>query len=401
MLAASQLAHGDLAVKRRANPGVVGGGPRVVVKLRRVAASDRAGFFVGDISVGGGRDTQELSVLFDTAAGNIVLPSGSCKSSGCQGKRRYFPDLSSSSQAINQDGREVLITDKSRDVTEIEFSQIDLGDGKVSGGLVRDTVCLGPRGDSQSCVELGIVVADDMTDPPFQAMPHDGMVGLGLDSLTVASPLFMFLRQLADKTKGLEPMFAISLRGQVGELTFGGPGASFSRASPIEWFPVHRPTDGHWQVQILSVRVGNHTIDACASGCRGIVDTGASQLGVPAPLAPSLGLALHATPDAGNGCSGPDLSLDLIGGFALTLRARDYAVASCSEPGIVPLELGEGFEGAFVLGESVLQRYDTIYDWSSKRMGFSLVTPRAVRLGPPTPQAMSDKDAEILQILQL
>merc|ERR1712194_255332 len=85
------------------------------------------------------------------------------------------------------------------------------------------------------------------------------------------------------------------------------------------------------------------------------------------------------------GCQGPDLHLDLGSGFMLTLRAQDYSGASCAAAQLAPLQLEpvEQFAGLFVLGESVLQRYDTTYDWATKRVAFSLVAPRAVRLGLP------------------
>lgn len=38
-----------------------------------------------------------------------------------------------------------------------------------------------------------------------------------------------------------------------------------------------RRQDGFWEVSVQAVRLGNRTLDSCESGCRGIIDTGASR----------------------------------------------------------------------------------------------------------------------------
>jgi len=384
----------------------VGGSPpagaRVVVKLQRVDARvtgglggllPDAGFYVGRIAVGK-PEPQVFTVLFDTASGHVVLPSAKCQNATCLERRRYAPESSLSALAIRTDGQLVQPNDKVKELLSIDFTQIDLGDGGVEGGAVRDVVCLGGMADGDGCAELGLVAADRMADVPFRAVPYDGMVGLGLDGLMFASPLFSVLRSLAAGSAGMLPQFTLALRGPVGELSFGAPGPEASRALPPRWFPVTRPEDGYWQVPISAVHVDNRTVEACPTGCRGIVDTGASRLGVPAGLAPKLAAALGASPAAGGGCQGPDLHLDL-GGMMLTLKAQDYAGPGCGEARLAPLSLdlpGENFfSGAFVLGESVLRRYDATFDWAGLRVGFSPAVPRAVRLGPPVPGAAAEQ----------
>ena len=47
------------------------------------------------------------------------------------------------------------------------------------------------------------------------------------------------------------------------------------------WFIAQTPDfvcqDGFWEVSVQAVRLGNRTVDSCESGCRGIIDTGASR----------------------------------------------------------------------------------------------------------------------------
>ena len=42
---------------------------------------------------------------------------------------------------------------------------------------------------------------------------------------------------------------------------------------------MRHPQDGFWEVEVKAVRLGNLTLDHCAKGCRGIIDTGASRWG--------------------------------------------------------------------------------------------------------------------------
>mmetsp|Transcript_56167 Transcript_56167/g.143088 ORF Transcript_56167/g.143088 Transcript_56167/m.143088 type:complete len:469 (-) Transcript_56167:53-1459(-) len=341
-------------------------------------------FYVGKVNVG----AQDFSVLFDTAAGNLILPSAGCSNSTCLERRRYTPRASASARPVSL-SKTPLAGAMAADTIDIEFDQIELGNGMVTGELWRDTVCLqaasGSGGSAMPCTDLGLVAATEVSEVPFRSMPHDGMLGLGLDGLVAASPLFSFMRRLSSTTGDrLQPQFTLAARGPWAELTFGGPGAAFSRASPPVWRDVARVEDGYWQVRIHSIRVGNITVDHCEQGCRGIIDTGAARLGVPAATVPKLSAAITATmgtTGSGAGCSGPDLQLDLGAGEALKLRAADYYGPSCNSPRLTPLNLGEGFEGVIVLGLSVLRRYDTIFDWGALRVGFALNAPRAVRLG--------------------
>lgn len=380
------------AAAEAAKPSAGGEDSRVVVKLQRATArsfsaapGDAVSFYVGSIWVGH-PEPQELTVLFDTASGHVLLPAAQCVNATCLEHRRYSAQASAAAVAVNTDGHPIVSKATWRDSVNIEFSQIDLGDGDINGELLRDSVCFGAPQGANCADGLGIVAATSMAEAPFRAAPYDGLVGLGLSGLTL-DPHFSVLGRLA---QGLRPQFSLSLRGPVGELSLGGVGPALSRAAPPQWFPVVRPEEGFWQVAIEAVRVGNITIETCAAGCRGIVDSGASSLGVPSALAARLATVLTAAPVPGQGCQGPELHLDLGGGRALTLRAEDYAGAACaSAPQLTPLSLepAEQFAGALVLGLSVLRRYDTIFDWSppQPRVGFSLAALRAVRLGSPAP----------------
>jgi len=252
----------------------------------------------------------------------------------------------------------------------IGFTQSDLGQGDAHAVFVRDHICMGSNAGGESCVDMALTVATKLQDVPFRAMPNDGIVGLSLGGLATG-PLCSFLGRLLEGSEAMLPQFGISFGAENGEIHFGGHDAT-RFADPLRWFPVDHPESGYWQVAILAVRVGNTTIDSCQRGCHGIVDTGASRLGVQASHLPKLRAALASSMTNSGSCQGPELALDL-GGFMLTLQPEDYTDAQCA-PQLGPLDLEEPeFAGVYALGETVLRRYYAAFDWGALRIGFAPV----------------------------
>jgi hypothetical protein len=352
-----------------------------VVKLRKRhmwltegdGARSQKTFYVGRVHVG--QPQMSLRVIFDTASGQVVLPSASCRSVACLEKRRYSAEASTKAIDVNGDGQPVQrgkrLAGRSsvRDAITIGLSSLDLGDGKITGDLVRDVVCLDTEGNRSACAEVGMVAATGMTDAPFRAVPYDGIIGLGLGSLSIAS-VFNFLNRSRDAMPKLQ--FGLILGPDAGELVFGGHKPErLAAGSSLAWSPVEQPEEGYWQVRLRSVRIGNLTLDFChGHTCKGILDTGSSRIGVPANLFPAIKAAVASGHSAGESCQGPDVLLEL-DGITLALRPEDYMDPSCS-PLIAPMDLPEGFAGSFVLGEPVLRRYYAVFDAEPPRVGFGL-----------------------------
>jgi len=254
-----------------------------------------------------------------------------------------------------------------RDVATLSFSQSDLGEGEVKGVFVRDGVCVAGMG-GKACVDMAVLAAVSMDETPFLAMPSDGIIGLGLQSLS-SGPMSSFLGRLFEGSVGVLRQFGIALSGEKGELHLGGHDSA-RLAAPLRWFPVHNPSQGFWQVAIRAVRVGNTTVDDCHQGCHGVIDTGVSRLGVQASKLQSLKKAISMASKRTGRCNGPALSFDL-GGMTLTLSVQDYAGKDCS-PLIGSLDLPEPeFVGFYALGGALLQRYYTAFDWEQHRLGFA------------------------------
>jgi len=380
------------------------------VRLQRntvtVAKTGKAkNFYSATISVG--EPAQEFRVAFDLGGGTTVLPSASCTDKACLQRRRFDKWASDTAADIQADGSLVdhssLKTQErvtGRNKGTLGFLSADLGSGQVVGGFVRDRLCLSADGkeaeDEHRCFPLALLVAYKMTDIPFGAETYDGTIGLSLQGMSI-TPEFNFLNAFMREQPKLSNNFGLYLGGDDGgEITFGGYDAK-QLSHPLEWVTVAEPEDGRWQVAISAIRIGNNTLKPCRGGeCRAIIDYGASLLSVPPQLAGGMEQALEmvAVPSGyGDGCQVtvmPDLQIVLSNDVILTLPAEDYVsqVSRAGQQGILsgpshscrPLLAHHDFHDStvgkdvFVLGESVLRRYHTIFDGDAFKVGFSLAS---------------------------
>jgi len=363
----------------------------VVLPLRRVVAEGSdASFYVGDVSVG--YPAKTLSVVFDTASGNVILPHRACRDITCRERRRYSPWESLTATDVNEKGEAIdpehrlARGNKTRDVVTVSFSQSDLGEGEVKAVFVRDSVCVG-AGDQMghACADMTVLAAVNMQERPFRRMPSDGVVGLGFGGLTVGPLCSFFSGLLGPGAAGL-PQFGFALGADRGELHLGGHDPA-RLASDLRWFPVDHPDAGLWQVAVQAVRVGNVTVDDCRHGCHGVIDTAVARLGVQAGKFRALQSALTSAVADGKACAGPDLTFDL-GGLALTLQAKDYTDGKC-DPLLGRLDLEEPeYVGVYAFGTTLLRRYYTAFDSKQQKLGFATLVEDANRARAPMPEAL-------------
>lgn len=250
-----------------------------------------------------GSPAQEFRVVFDTGSGNLIIPAIECKTESCQVHRRYDMRASKSAMAINSNGS--AIGDLSEQVT------IGFGTGEVTGEFVKDRVCLQQqqeagnlqgsnaasaaqtaardstvRENTSPCVDMHILAAVEMSTQPFKSFLFDGILGLGLDSLAINSK-FSTIPSLTRSGQLSGQFFAVFLTegedNEESEIAFGGADMRRVR-EPLHWTPVLMPQMGYWLVEIVAVRIDGRPLDICNDGgCKGVVDTGTSHLGVPTP----------------------------------------------------------------------------------------------------------------------
>merc|ERR1719498_1406722 len=102
---------------------------------------------------------QEMDVIFDTSSGHLILPGTRCKDVACTEHRRYQSQKSEVAHDINLNGLPLVEGQRwapkgtKRDFLTIDFTQVDLGEGKAKGFVVQDKVCL----SGGSCADVGVV----------------------------------------------------------------------------------------------------------------------------------------------------------------------------------------------------------------------------------------------------
>lgn len=359
-----------------------------------------------------GSPAQDFRVVFDTGSGHVVIPAAECTSETCMKHMRYDITASQTALAINADGRPVgEMTDQ---------IAIGYGSGEVTGEFVRDKVCLGEN----LCVSANVVMAIEMSPQPFKSFNFDGIVGLGLSSLAIADSFSLF-RTLIKSNSLQMPHFGVFLtegeEGEDSEIAFGGHNVD-RLLEPLQWVSVDRPEFGHWEVHIKAIRIDGQTLRMCEDGtCRGVVDSGTSHLGVPAPYNTEVSELLQRPAGDLLDCrlvQAPEIEIEL-DSINLTLHSRNYmrrlplrdGVTVGSPTGVVveggpqnnspaTVHSGTGLPEdevvsrhcspritrvsipeplgpkLFILGEPVLHRYYTVFDYASLKVGFGLANNR-------------------------
>jgi len=362
---------------------------------------------------------QPFRVVFDTGSGHVVVPAATCESDACLVHQRFNMSASETAVPINADGTAVP------DGELCDQVDIGFGTGQITGEFVRDKVCLGVDGDNQenTCLEMNVVMAVKMSTQPFKSFNFDGIMGLGLSSLALSDD-FSFFDLVSKSGRVRSAHFGVFLtegdvEGEESEIAIGGYNED-RLMHPLAWSPVAMADFGYWQVRILAVRVDGVELDVCKDGtCRGVVDTGTSHLGIPAPHDREVASLL--TVDAGDllDCrlaQTPVMEIQLET-INITLSAENYmrrlplregvnvgsatgvvlpandshaaasvtseptplldenetAVTRHCRPRLMPVNLPEPVgPKLFILGEPVLHRYYTVYDWKGLQVGFSL-----------------------------
>jgi saccharopepsin len=397
--------------------------------------------YFGELTVGDPPVT--FTVVFDTGSGHLILPSTYCHSETCKVHTRYRRSMSNTAKDIDYDGT-IVEPGQPRDQITISF-----GTGEVTGVFVEDVVCLGEKkelvqaladhgvnGDEDSfeneterlpegCVRLRMIASTDMSQDPFESFNFDGVMGLGLDGLSQA-PEFNFLDVMAQNSHlqaGTAPQtFSVFLgdgEAEESEISFGGWKQEHLTGT-LGWSNVVKPEEGHWMIQIKSLKVAGETLSFCDDGeCRAVVDTGTSLLAVPTDIFPELyELLKHSAHRSGEcGVSGIGYDLDIeLDNFTVSLGPKDYARPEAREsefdqpwqqalsktefdansrirndvmckPMLMSMDLPAPLgPKLFILGEPVLRKYYTVYDGKEKRVGFG----RAIHSGNMEEESIDD-----------
>lgn len=363
-----------------------------------------------------GTPAQNHTFVFDTGSGHLIVPSAFCRSETCKAHKRYRRSASESALDIDSDGS-TIVPGAPRDQITVSF-----GTGEVTGVFVEDIVCLDTTiahnfGQSQAvegspselppgCINLRIVAATEMTEDPFSSFVSDGVLGLGLPSLS-QTPEFNFMHVIGKSFASESPWsqtFGIFLSDQESQLALGGWDDDRLNGE-LYWNPVHRPELGHWMLRVKSLRVDGVILDFCKEGCHAVVDTGTSLMAVPTAVFSELYELMKHSAQTDGECRGrgPQLHFELEN-FTVSMGPEDYSrpewykdgretspsfSASSDEgygptrddmycrPMLMTLDLPEPVgPKLFILGEPALKKYYTVYDGDAQRVGIGRAATR-------------------------
>jgi len=321
--------------------------------------------YYGPITLG--TPPQNFKVVFDTGSSNLWVPSSKCGWTDipCWLHNRYYSSKSSTYVANGT-----------------SFS-IEYGSGTMQGFLSQDTMGIGNLNVQNQ------VFAEATSEPglAFVAAQFDGIMGLAFITISVdhVTPVWYNL-----VSQGLVPQSLFSFYLQtdpsgthVGELLLGGIDSNHYTGS-LKYVPLISET--YWEINMDSVTVGGHA--ASCTQCKGVVDTGTSVIAGPTAAVTQINTWLGAQTVEGEGVfavcpnltSLPTITFQL-GGVAYKLTPAEYVVevtllgqTQCLT-GFIGIDIPAPYGPLWILGDTFIRTYYTVFDFAGQRVGFAPVNP--------------------------
>ncbi|KAM4698966.1 gastricsin-like [Discoglossus pictus] len=316
-------------------------------------------YYYGPISIG--TPPQNFLVLFDTGSSNLWVPSAYCTSSACTNHHTFKPSQSSTYTSNGQ-----------------RFT-MGYGGGNVASSVTGvfgyDTVNV--QGISIPNQEIGLTITEPSGN--FYYSPFDGILGLAYPGLSVGGATTVMQGMLQNNLL-TQPIMGIYLGSQNGEIVFGGVDTNLY-SGQINWIPLSQQL--YWQIGLQEFSINGQATGWCSQGCQAIVDTGTTQLNIPAPymgqLLPYLGIQQTQNGGYPVNCNNiqnmPTLSFTLNGvAFPLSpsayiIQENGYCYANFLSISL-PAQNGDPL---WILGDVFLREYYSVYDFGNSRVGFAPV----------------------------
>lgn len=340
--------------------------------------------YFGEVEIGS--PPQKLTVVFDTGSGNLIVPGQDCDSDACVKHKRFDHRRSKDSKMVNCDGTNVA------DGMEQDEITISFGTGHVTGRCFTDSVCV-----SNVCSPANFISSTDESSQPFASFSFDGVLGLALDSMAQADK-FSIMNRLHTSGVLLKPLFSVFLSdsdSESSEVTFGDIKKEHM-ASDLYWVPVSGSA-GYWEVEIEDIYFDKKPMNICKN-CRVAVDTGTSELAGPTDTITKLQSLLNVDGDCSNAGKLPKLGFAVKGETGkpkiLSLSPEDYTSPSASgcSLSLMSLDVPPPKGPLFIFGIPFLQKYYTVYDHHTSRVGFAV----AKHEGKDAEVLLEVDDSEIL-----
>lgn len=317
--------------------------------------------YFGKVSIGSPQ--QSFSVVFDTGSGNLLVPADDCKSEACLAHDRFLQSKSDGVKEVSCDGTPPAEGDEPpHDEVTITF-----GTGEIWGRCLQDDVCVG-----NVCERGSFIAATYESRNPFKSFAFDGVLGLGLTSMSQGVD-FNFMHRMSNRRSLRQSIFSVFLSdsdSERSEVTFGQVKHEHL-ASDLYWVDVARDS-GYWEVQIEDITLDNQNLDLCPN-CYVAVDTGTSELAGPSDVMDKLAEKLNVLVDCSNYDSLPKLGF-ILDGHILNLEPHDYVDKDGSrcDVSLMPLDVPPPKGPLFVFGIPFLQKFYTVYDEANRQIGFGV-----------------------------
>lgn len=317
--------------------------------------------YFGTIDIGS--PPQSFSVVFDTGSGNLLVPADDCNSEACSHHQRFSQSRSGSYEEVSCDGT----PRRPGSAPPHDEVSITFGTGEIWGRCVQDMICL-----EGVCDRGSFVAATYESSSPFSAFSFDGVLGLALSAMS-QGPNFNLMERMSEAHVLKQSLFSVFLSdddSERSEVSFGEV-KSEHLASELFWVDVAR-NSGYWEVKIDDIAIENAPLELCVD-CYVAVDTGTSELAGPSDVIEQLTRRLNVMPDCSNYAELPRLGFQ-IGGRILNLEPRDYidkAYGRC-DVSLMPLDVPPPQGPLFVFGIPFLQKFLTVYDQDTQRVGFAV-----------------------------
>ncbi|KAL3810702.1 hypothetical protein ACHAXA_004648 [Cyclostephanos tholiformis] len=309
VIAATSRRLGRGTVQREEKRGEMGRGEENVI-LRDLQNAQ----YWGSLEVG--TPPQEFQVVFDTGSSDLWIPSGKCKteSSNCANKSTFDKSASSTYAEVPHGAKG-------------EFS-IRYGSGPVSGTYGVDVVTLADDYTSTSQT-FALAEHTDGLGTVYGGAKFDGILGLAFPALSIDQDVNALIPNLKEEGVLDRAVFAFYLGNESdGELAVGGYDASrMEDPSDITWVDLLSPA--YWLVKMNGVRFGGVMISANTAG---IMDTGTSLIYGPQDQVMNMAEALNARYASQVGLflidcetSVPDLEIT-VGGRSVSIPGADLVI---------------------------------------------------------------------------
>ena len=324
--------------------------------------------YFGDVGIGSG--AKNFRVIYDTGSERLWVPSAACTSSVCKMHHRFDSDQSSTFRPGSGD-----------DV------QLAYGTGHVRVQMHHDDVRLPSKGvePAHEPIPKGLTsfenqentktlissypvgLATSVATRPFSSLKQiDGLFGIGQNTkFAKAEKLFSFY--LSNDT------------GKEGALMVGG--IDKGRLDPNEeknfhWFPTKGDT---WSLDLVGLKVGDSLLTNLCSPeapCSALVDSGSSNITGPPEDVSKILSQIHATCGGKDGGNSPPISLVLRDAQGIQheypLSSKEYSIdfRDTNECNVALSALNMG-QKKWVLGNTFLRRYLSVFDQPNHRIGFA------------------------------